>query len=200
MDYYQPNTGTFGEGVGNHSWAVLGTLALSETLPISATQYLTQNQQLNGGWEWYPGWGTDTNTTALAIQALIAAGQPASSTSVVNGLDYLRNAQNDDGGFPYDPISPWGTDSDVNSTAYVVQAIVAASEDPSNWDPTGGSNPIDYLLSLQLADGSFPWQAGGSANLLATQQAIPALLGRPFPIKMQDVQQCPVVYLTIISK
>ncbi|MEZ4716708.1 MAG: hypothetical protein R2851_11570 [Caldilineaceae bacterium] len=31
-------------------------------------------------------------------------------------------------------------------------------------------------------DGLFAWQAGGDANLLATQQAIPALLGHTFPL------------------
>jgi squalene cyclase len=185
---------------------VLGTTALSQAVPAQAVQFLEAAQWPAGGWEWDAGWGEDTNSTALAIQALAAAGEPAGSSAVLKGLNYLDAAQNDDGGFPYSPTSPWGTDSDANSTAYVVQALLAVGQSPSaaRWSThTQGitpTNPISYLLSVQLADGSFEWQAGSGSNASATRQAIPALLGRPFPLQATDLASCPARYLPLVRK
>ncbi len=81
-----------------------------------------------GGWEWAPGWGADTNATALAVQALLAGGQPVTSTVIVNALGYLKGAQNGDGGFAYSVAGATPGTSDANSTAYVVQALTAAGE------------------------------------------------------------------------
>ncbi len=144
---------------------------------------------------------SDTNTTALAIQALIAAGEPISSTVVVNALNFLKTSQNEDGGFPYDPDSSWGTQSDTNSTAYVVQAIWAAGQDPTV-DPwvINQTNPIEFLLNMQLEDGSFEWQDGSGSNLLATQQAIPALLGNPYPFHISTLLECETDYIPSIKK
>ncbi len=203
LAHYSPTTGIFGSsfGSGFQAWAILGTTALSRTTPALAATVLKDAQQGNGGWEWSPGWGTDTNSTALAIQALLAAGESTGSTAIVNGLNYLDSAQNNDGGFPYDPTSPWGTGSDTNSTAYVVQAILAAGQDPLAGDwVISGTNPISYLLGMQLPDGSFEWQSGLGSNQLATQQAIPALLSRSFPLQVTDLDRCPVYYMPLIFK
>jgi hypothetical protein len=210
--YYHPGTGAyssthpFDSGIGVHAWGVLGTAALSQAVPAQAVQFLKAAQQPGGGWEWDVGWGEDTNSTALAIQALAAAGEPVGSLTILSGLDYLDAAQNDDGGFPYSPTSPWGTDSDANSTSYVVQALLAVGQSPAGarWITyTHGitpTNPISYLLSVQLADGSFEWQAGAGSNESATRQAIPALLGRPFPLQATDLASCPARYLPLVRK
>ena len=64
----------------------------------------------------------------------------------------------------------------------------------------GGATPFDYLLSMQLADGSFEWQPGAGANLMATQQAIPALLGRAHPLTHHTLEACPGVYLPLVRQ
>lgn len=205
MDFYSPTTGAFigayGLGSGPQAWGILGTRALSQTVPVTAVQYLRDAQQPNGGWEWQSGFGSDTNSTALAIQALVSSGESVTSSVIISALNYLKSAQNDDGGFTYDPNSTWGTDSDTNSTAYVVQALLAAGQDPitGTWAVTS-SNPISYLLSVQLPDGSLEWQQGSGSNQLATQQAVPALLGRPFPLKVADLPQCHGVFMPVILK
>jgi hypothetical protein len=183
MQYYNDTTGKFGEGAGRQSWGMLGTAALDEgsfgdnknaSIPAKAVEYLVGLQKDSGGWEWESPFGEDTNTTSLAIQALIAAGEAKDSEAVVKGLNWLKSAQNDDGGFPYNPTSEWGTDSDISSTAYVIQAIMAAGQDPLSlyWQKKGNS-PISYMLDLQNENGSFP----GYSELVSTQQAIPALFG-----------------------
>ncbi len=201
-DYYNPADGQYTADAGPQAWAMLGTAALGETVPLTATQQLASQQQADGGWEWTPGgWGggTDTNTTALAIQALVAAGASPTATQVISGLNYLHAAQNSDGGFPYDPDSPWGTASDANSTAYVIQALRAAGIDPATWQ-MGSADPFSYLLAMQLPEGSFEWQAGYGANLVATAQAVPALLGRAYPFSASSLAGCPVSFLPLITK
>jgi len=191
LDHFKPASGTFSVDTLYQAWGILGTAALSDTVPVSAVESLRLNQQANGGWELFVGFGSDTNTTALALQALIATGEPLTSTSVVSGLTYLQGAQNDDGGFPYSPDSPYGTQSDVNSTSYVVQAIVAAGQDPvtGTW-VISDANPIGYLLDMQLPSGSFEWQTPYGPNQSATRQAILALLYRPFPLQVETVADC----------
>jgi hypothetical protein len=203
--YYITSTGIYtggygAGGAGPQSWSILGTRALSQTVPGQAVSYLKSIANGDGSWGWELG-SSDTNGAALAIQALIAAGEPASSTAIVNGLNYLDAAQNTDGGFPYDPNSSFSTASDTNSTAYVVQALLAAGEDPLTgaW-VISSTNPISYLLSMQLSDGSLEWQPGSGPNQLATQQAIPALLGRPFPVRLAEVAACQVKFLPLIYK
>lgn len=195
--HYSPTLGAYSKQSGPQSWAILGAVAISETVPAPASSFLKQAQQTNGGWEWAPGWGADTNATALAIQALVATGEPISASTVISGLAFVQAAQKDDGGFAYD-LTVAAT-SDGNSTAYVVQALLAAGEDPvgTRWT-ISNSNPISYLLNLQLPDGSLQWQPQTGTNQLATQQAIPALLGRSYPVQRRLIQACPTIYLPVI--
>lgn len=202
LDYYEPSTGIFGNGdAGPQSWAILGTRALSETVPLKAIEYLEGKATESDGWEWSPGWGADTNTTSLAIQALLAGGELATNAEIQSAITFLHSAQNDDGGFPYDPKSTYSTASDADSTAYVLQALYALGEDPTSdaWKKNGNS-PLDFLTSLQLSDGSFEWMATYGSNLLATQQAIPALLGRPMPFTTTGVDPCWNTFMPVINR
>jgi hypothetical protein len=193
MDYYVPEAGTFYtdtvDQAGLQSWALLGLAAISETIPADATQALIDMANQDGGWGWSNAFGgSDSMVTAQSIQALVAAGVATDSISIQNGLAYLEANQNDNGGFAYQ--GP-GT-SDVDSTAYAIQAIVAADEDPlqGTWRTISGTmpmTPITYLLSVQLPDGSFP----AFSPMLATQNVLPALLQRPLPVSVSDVQVCP---------
>lgn len=189
-DFFDPSIGAYAPDAGFNVWGILGTAALSETVPASAVEALTAQQQPNGGWEWQAGFGADTNTTALAIQALIAAGAAPGDPAVAAALDFLQTAQQPDGGFVYNPAAP-DLGSDANSTAYAVQALVAAGEDTAGerWT-VEDVTAYDFLLSLQQPDGSLVWQAGTPANLLATAQAIPALLGRPYPLAVRALERC----------
>lgn len=183
--YYDDATGAFGAGNWSLAYYVLAQAAAMQTVPVTATDRLKAAQLSSGGWEFNPTWGADSNTTALAIQALIAAGEPATSTVVISGTNYLHTLQNDDGGFPWTKPSPWGTDTDANSTALVIQALIAAGQNPLDvaWTKSGG-NPLDALLALQQPDGSFNYQAAvPGSQVMATAAALPALMGKPFPLR-----------------
>jgi prenyltransferase beta subunit len=140
-------------------------------------------QQADGGWSFDGGTQTssDTNTTALMLQALIAAGDQSDART--RALAYLKSQQNADGGFPYAKGSSFGSDSDANSTALALQALVASGELPSNAPQTAG-RAISALLLFQNPSGAFRYQAAlPDDNDLATAQAIPAMWLKPFPIK-----------------
>ncbi len=171
-------------------WGILGAAALGEKIPASSLTALRAQQRADGGWEWQADFGSDTNTTSLAIQALIAGGESPASTSIASALDFLASAQSAEGGFVYDPRTmDYGADG--NSTAYVLQALLAAGEDPEGerWARPDGT-PFQFLLGLQQADGAFAWQPGTGGNLLTTAQAVAALLGQTYPFVVRPPESC----------
>lgn len=189
QDYYDPTTGAYSDRSLFQAFAMLGVLSSGESVPAEAVAYLNSQSLPSGGWAWFPGEAEDSNTTAIAIQALIASGEPATSPVILSALTYLQSFQNDDGGFSYSQ-EYLGT-SDTNSTAYVIQAIVAAGQSPvaEAWTKAD-NNPVFYLLDRQLEDGSFEWQAGSGSNDLATMQSVVALLYRPYPIHTAGFSEC----------
>ena len=180
---YDPKTGRYGADVTGHALALLALASTGQPIPPAALAGLSQAQLADGGWSFdgSAATGSDTNTTALAVQALVAAGAPGDAAS--RGIGYLKSQQNADGGFPYSKTSSFGSASDTNSTAVVIQALAAAGVDPRTLKQSGG-DPIDALLAFQNASGAFRYQAAQpDDNDLATAQAIPALLLKPFPLK-----------------
>ena len=49
------------------------------------------------------------------------------------------------------------TESNVGSTAWVVQGIWAAGGNPETWITAGGTEPLGYMASLQQPDGHIRW-------------------------------------------
>ena len=66
--YFSPTLGAYSQQTGDQAWAILGVVASGQSLPAAAVTALRQQALANGGWEWGPGWGADTNATALAIR------------------------------------------------------------------------------------------------------------------------------------
>lgn len=171
------DTGTFaGQGPYEHALVILALANAGESVPQGAVQSLLATRLEDGSFSYNgdrtPGMG-DSNTTALVVQALVAAG---AREAVAPSLDYFRAVQNDDGGWTYQKPSPYGEDTDANSTALVIQALQASGESLQAW-----GDPIPVLLSFQLPSGAFFYNnAFTDENLLATVQAIPALAGVDF--------------------
>jgi prenyltransferase beta subunit len=177
---YTPTTGAFGNSNWDQAFNMLGWRAAGETIPITATRLLAQRANADGGWGWTASSESDVDSTALAVQALLAAGEPITSSAVISGLAYMRVSQNPDGGFPYTPESATDTSSNANSTAFAVQAILAAGQDPLSaaWTTAvSATTPISFLLGQQQADGGFAFTTA-PANDFATRQVVPALLGK----------------------
>lgn len=188
------------DGVYRQSLAVLGLRAHDIEVPAAALDWLRAQQcdgatpTADGGWLAFrpdtsvpcpaPDAGTfsgpDTNQTAAAVQALVAAGL----TPDRDPAGFFAAAQTPDGGFAYLA----GGSADPNSTALVIQALVALGADPAAgpWS-TVGEGPVGSLLAWQVTAGAdagamaSPFSAG-AADLFATRQAVWGLLLRPFPL------------------
>jgi hypothetical protein len=118
---------------------------------------------------------TDTDTTGLALHALALAGVAADDPRVTPCLDTLKGEQNPDGGWE----ARWIDEdiSNVDSTALVVQGLLALGLDPESPEFTREATALAALLSFQGKDGAFWWQRDQPGTLLlGTIQAIPPLI------------------------
>ncbi len=180
---YDSKTGRYGVQTTDHAYALLGLASAGQPIPQEAIAAVGALQLPDGGWSFdgAPATGSDTNTTSLVIQALVAAN--ARGEALNKGLAYLKSQQNADGGFPYSKTSQFGSDSDANSTASVIQALVAVGEDPTALKQ-GGNDPVMALMGFQNPSGALRYQkALPDDNDLATAQAIPAFYRKAFPLK-----------------
>lgn len=171
---WDPGSGLYANDVYSGALVLLALHAAGAGIEGQAVNGLLRYRLADGSFSFNgdptPGSG-DSNTTALVLQALVAAG--AGSDSLAPSLTYFRAKQNPDGGWTYQKPSPYGEATDANSTALVLQALVAAGESPEDW-----GDPVQILLGLQSDDGGLAFNADTpGVNLLATIQAIPALVG-----------------------
>ncbi len=169
--------GMIGLGPYDHAYGIQALVATGTPVPELAIDTARDSQIEDGSWA-FDGTMTagagDTNTTAMMVQALVAAG--VTSELVTNATDYLVSTQNEDGGFPYQP----GAESDANSTALVIQAMIAANEE-NHADAL--ANAQKALAGMQNESGAFYYMASTpDDNAYATVQAIPALVGVAFPL------------------
>lgn len=130
----------------------------------------------NGSFENWP------NTTAIAIIALRQAG---SSGGLKKSLDWLRENQNDDGGWGAQP----GVFSDTDSTANVLQVI-------------GGEvvvrKAVAFLRQHHRPSGGFPLAPGAAVNTQSTAWAAQGLVAAGISPKGFDAGggKSPLQYLT----
>ena len=187
--------GTEADFVNEHCYAMVALSSARRAVPAAAVDYLLSHQIADGTWSWNGGTTAgsgDNNTAAMAVIALMAAGVPADHPQVQKTLQHFKAQQNADGGFPYIKPSPFGTDSDSNSTAVVMWAIKAAGQDPAgvDWKYQGqdGHSALDRIRAFQNASGAFRWQDAVPAdNLASTVQALVALGLKTLPFATMDV-------------
>lgn len=171
VDGFDPVFSLFGNGPYESGVALHALAEAGWPIPEGALEGLLATRLDDGSYAFSgdrnPGAG-DSNTTAIAVLALLALGE---TDEVAPSLAYFRSVQNEDGGWTYQKPGAFGEETDANSTALVILALAASGEDLSTW-----GDPIGTLLSLQQPDGSFAFNASTpGGNLLATVQAIPAL-------------------------
>ena len=166
----------------------------------AAESWLLNQQCADGGWTSYktkhnpcdgsPAHfkGPDTNSTALAIMGLSAQGDLGGSASS-NAHAFLVEAQDADGGWGYEPntaTTPGSTDPD--STALVLQAILALGESPTQKPFIKHADPVSVLESFQATSGvdqgSFSFPGVSGPDLLSTYEAVPAVAGVVFPFNL----------------
>jgi hypothetical protein len=178
-------------GRGEINDTVFAMLALSPIDEPAAQQavergaeWLMTQQNEDGGWSWeVKGSPSEVDLTGAAIQALNAAGRPDTEAQE-KAFEYLHSAQMPDGGFVEFPKSE--SESNVASTAWAVQGLWAAGENPETWRTGSGEaseEPLDYMESMQQPDGHIRWRKSNDMNgIWMTAYVAPAFAGQTLPI------------------
>ena len=166
----EQRSGAIGGLVNATAWSVLALRAAAAPVPRQTLRFLLSRQSRAGGWGW-SGRGTDSNDTAAVVEALCqlhAPGRP-----IARALRFLSRFHNRDGGFELTS----GAGSDAQSTAWAIQAFLAADGHP----PRGS---LAYLRRLQRRDGSFRYSVRYlTTPVWVTAEVLPALAHKAFPLR-----------------
>ena len=178
--------GEYGSDLFSDALAILGLSAAHQSPGSDAIAFLETHQNATDhGWSYdnAGSFGSDSNTTALVIQALLASGVAASDTHITNGMQFL-STEFFNGGFVLeaDPTKP-DTDAskapDANSDELGIQAIVAAGvQGDEAWSSRLHSAELD-LKSRQVASGPDTGALSSFSKLFATTEAPAAFLLGP---------------------
>jgi hypothetical protein len=181
-----------GEAVFDDALAVLAVEASGAAQPPAASDWLLQAQCPDGGWAYdepydpaiddahcHSGptdfFDSDSNTTAMVVQALEDTGQTGWGASPFAFFPTLRDPEH--GGWSY---SAAFVATDANSTALVIQAYVAGGVPV----PAGGVGALRALQDPACGAWAYSWDGPvpGPPDVGASIAAIPALLLVPLPV------------------
>jgi len=190
-NWYHPATGQFSSTTTmaptmDQIYSLMALAASFEPITPTARNRLAEMQLNSGAWcfdENNPWCADENDTTAQAMQALIAAGEPITSTAIVSATQYLSNTQISSGSGAGAWPSVWGSPAEpsASDTAPVIQALIAKGESPTSITWTRQTTTaFAALLALQSPAGGFPGFYGPN-DLMATARAIPAMMGKPDP-------------------
>lgn len=181
VDYIAPITRAFdGTQIGDAAldnddiFALFPLLAAgygtNDAIIAETTSFILSRQGQDGSWD------GSIDVTAAAIQALAQLHSlPNVSAALSKAEAYLHSGQQSNGGF-----------GNSFSTSWVLQAIVALGESPSDW-ASNSFTPQEFLASLQQSDGGIEFVSSDvQTRIWATAYAIPAVLGKTWPILLQS--------------
>jgi len=196
------SAGVFGAPKSANAFSqALALLALDAVKRIGArTQlgetFLARQQCTDGGWEFvrpsltvgcvapnpktYS--GPDTNSTALAVMAIVGLGGKFAHSPVA----FFKQAQESNAEFGYYGTAGDGQPGDTDSTAESLQALIALGVSKNAEFIRNGITPTNALARLQYRCTAPPALRGefryaGSPSQLATLQAVPAIAGVTLP-------------------
>ena len=158
------------------SSTVYAVVALENAQPAlydraAAKNYILSQQLSDGGFAFFGDKG-DVDMTGMTLLALsFFKSEADADRAIERAKDFLYSTATANGGY----ISAWSEKGveNANSVATAISGLIAVGEEPSG----GRLRPlIDNLLSFQLPDGGFAYEAGdNTSNYYATQQALLAL-------------------------
>ena len=158
-----PDLGRFGTAQNSdQAYAIIALSRTSGGAPAESVDWLVAAQCSNGDFQWdgsCPGAGAeDPDTTALALQALLAGGATGAAAT---STDLLLGIQGSDGSF-----SSYGTPN-TNSTGVAGQALRAAGKSGAANDAGAWNLTLQYGCDAPAADrGAFPWAISSAGFLV----------------------------------
>lgn len=182
--------GSISEQTNLTSFAVLALRAAGVSPPAASTRWLIRQQDHDGGFNYgTAGGASDVDDTGAVLEAL--AGEPGSAAhaATARAARYILRQQDHDGGFPAYP----GEGSNAQSTAWAIQGLIAAGENPGALHRRGAPSPLAYLRSLIAPDGHIRYsRSTDQTPVWTTAEAMMALAGKPLPIAAPASAPAPV--------
>jgi len=200
-------------GVNDTIFAILSLSPIHEPAVEEAvgraTQWLEAQQKCDGGWYWkYEPRVSPCNPkarrllpeeergeidlTGAALEALNAVKHP-DPEGQKKAFEYLREGETPNGGF-VELLT--GSEPNVASSAWVVQAMWSAGINPETWLKDSGlatEEPLGYLASLQQPDGHIRYEESEEMNgMWMTAYVTPAFTGNPLPIPEVPYEPLPL--------
>jgi hypothetical protein len=151
--------------------AILGLSSAGEPIPPIAVEYLVAKQMEDGTWD--NGFGSDPDSTAIVVIALLSSGQIDSDhPSILKALQYFRETQLENAGWR--PL--WDSSMmNVDTTGWITLTLISAGEDLADWE-VDGINPRQALLPTIQPDGSIGTSFN---NVFSTVEALLAFSDSP---------------------
>ncbi len=176
LEARRAKNGSWENLVNRTAFGVMALRAAGRPVPSATRRWLAGQQNPDGGWNVGGRGGESGIDDTAAVMMALGPRDPA----VAKAADWLASRQGPDGGFPLTPGDP----SNAQSTAFAVQAMVAAGRDPDRVRRAGSRSPIQYLRTLQNADGSFRYsRTSRQTPTWVTAQAVAALARKSLPVR-----------------
>jgi hypothetical protein len=112
------------------------------------------------------GYGDGSGDTVWAMLGLAAMDEPIPAEAVA----FLKSVQNADGGWAW---NEWGTSSESQHTATVVQALLAAGESAASPEI---ASALAFIASTKNDDGGYAYMVGGPSDVGSTAAVVQAQL------------------------
>ena len=197
--YYNPNNGNYDTTTDPNSLAILAVVAANEPLPEKAVTGLQARACPDGG---FPRatcvLGTDVAVTALALNAMAAAGVGPSDPVYAAARSFLAGAANSEGGFG----TAKGGATEALATSRVLNALKAIGDDPdaAPWRKSPTADPRTALAALQDGSGGFKAdRATAAPDDLTTARVLPAFAGFALPVRPASKETTPTLTPTTVS-
>lgn len=176
-------------GINDDIFALISMLALDYTLDdavVSTTYHTILDDQTDSGAFTWDGWA-GADITGAAINTLTYAQEKnlnVEQSILNNAKQYLKDNQLDDGGWTGSGIT-----SDVLTTSWALMGINALGETQDDWFTGDNKNPWHVLINNLNNNGYYEsaWSPG-AVDWFATKHAVPALLGKSWPIILNPKQ------------
>ncbi len=166
-------SGRYGATAFDQALSMLAIAAAGNPVPPAAPR-ATLAGRGTGGWSFdLSGTGSDSvDTTALMIEALVAADVPADNPGLRAGAAWMLAQRNNEGGFA---SSGRGRPTEANATAGVIRALRALGR-------VAPPSMRAALRGLRERDGGIRFtRAVAGSRLIATNDALIALAGSSLP-------------------
>lgn len=168
-------------GINDDVFALFSLLAVdiapTEPIIMDIVSSTLKDQTVEGSFTW-AGYASP-DITGAAINALRYAVNKGAVVSVdifTKAKDYLKAQQLADGGWGF------GT-SDALTTSWAMMGINALGEGQADWTNSQSKNPWTILTEQLNSNGYYePSLAPGTVEWFGTKHAVPALLGKTWPL------------------